>query len=276
MRSKLSRLLFFADKKFSFVKAQTESNLNKLLKISWWSFFVVITLVVSSVKAQQTQEDWDFSKVKHRRFDQTKIEEYKKDKRFQYQQTPRPKQPSLWFRFTEWLWRNIADPLNNPRKHPVRSTIYYLIIAGILIYAILKLINADLSFSGRRKAQSQVTFAEVEENIHEMDFDQLITEAKAKQNYRRAVRLLYLQNLKKLTDKGLIHWQIDKTNHDYERELAQTSLHQSFQTITLRFEYACYGDFHIDREIYDDTEPIFLEFGDKLAQLKSKSTQVLL
>ncbi|HAS41209.1 MAG TPA: hypothetical protein DCS93_12060 [Microscillaceae bacterium] len=249
--------------------------MNKLLKISLWSLLFGGCLWALSAKAQQTQDDWDFSEVKQRQFDQAKIEKYKKDKRFQYQQTPRPTQPSIWFRISEWLWRNIADPLSNPGKHPVRSTIYYLIVAGILIYAILKLINADLSFSRSKKSQSQVTFAEIEENIHEMDFDQLIAEAKSKQNYRRAVRLLYLQILKKLTDKALINWQIDKTNHDYERELAYTSLHQSFQAVTLRFEYVCYGDFHINRETYDSTEPIFLEFGAKLAQLKSKSTNVL-
>ena len=260
-------------------RKQTESNLNKLLKIYFvktlLGCFILGALLVLPAKAQQNQDDWDLGKVKHRRFDQTKIQKYKQDKRFRYQQTPRPTQPSLWFRMSEWLWRNIAEPLSNPNKHPVRSTIYYLIIAGILIYAILKLINADLSFSRSKKSQSQVVFTEVEENIHEMNFDQLIADAKTKQNYRRAVRLLYLQILKKLTDKGLINWQIDKTNHDYEQELVYTSLHQSFQAITLRFEYVCYGDFQIDREAYNSTEPIFLEFSTKLAQLKSKPTKAL-
>ncbi len=255
--------------------------MNKLLNIPLlktglrWSI-INIFLLGFSVKAQQTPKDADLDYIKHRQFDKTSIDAYKNDKRFQYQQTPRPEQPSLMFRLSEWLWQNIGEPLNNPKQHPVRSTIYYLIISGILIYAILKLINADLSFMGGKKSKSEVVFAELAENIHEMDFNQLIAEAKTKQNYRRAVRLLYLHTLKKLTDQSLIDWQIDKTNHEYEQELAYTSLHPSFQAITLRFEYFCYGDFQLDHTAYNDTEAIFIEFETKLAQYKPKPTQALL
>lgn len=269
------------NKKFSFVNSslKTESNLNKLLKIhflktlSWLSArCLMIGLFLLSFQAI-AQDNWDNGKIKHREFDNAKIEDYKKDKRFQYQEIRRPTQPSFMYRLSEWIWRNIVAPLSNPKKHPVRGTIYYIIIAGILIYAILKLINADISLFGSKKAQSQVTFSEVEENIHEMDFNQLIEEAKSKQNYRRAVRLLYLQILKKLSDKALINWQIDKTNHEYERELLGTSLYNGFQDVTLRFEYFCYGDFQIDRTSFDRTEPLFQEFSSKLAQVKTKATQ---
>lgn len=231
----------------------------------------LVCLLLFCACLSQAQETLDSSQVETRTFDQAKIDGYKKEVRFQYKEIPRPKSPSLWFRLREWLWRNLWEPLSKPSQHPVQSTVYYILITGILTYAILKLINADISAIVRKSSQNKVTFAEVDENIHEMDFDQLIAETRAKQNYRRAVRLLYLQSLKKLTDKGLIVWKIDKTNHEYEKELNDNILHGNFQELTSCFEHICYGDFQIDQALFAQTEPLFQQFNSQLAQQKSLS-----
>lgn len=231
----------------------------------------LVSLLLSLPCLLQAQKTLDSSQVKIRTFDQATIDGYKKDDRFQYKEIQRPESPSFWFRLREWLWRNLWEPLSKPSQHPIQSTVYYILIAGILIYAILKLINADISAIARKSSQNKITFTEVDENIHEMDFDQLINEARAKQNYRRAVRLLYLQSLKKLTDKGLIAWKIDKTNHEYEQELVDNVLHSSFQELTSRFEHICYGDFRIDQALFAQTEPLFQQFNSQLAQQKNLS-----
>lgn len=208
-------------------------------------------------------------------FDKKKIQKYKNDPAFQYKEVKRPSSPSFFYRLQEWLWRNFWEPLGNPDKHPIRSKIYYLLIALILLYAILKMINADLTGLFQRKPQSKITFTEVDENIHEMNFAKLIEDAKAKQNYRRAVRLLYLQSLKALSDKNLIHWEIDKTNHEYERELSKSPLQATFQELTLRFEYICYGDFQIDKALFSQTETLFEQFNARVSQTKVKPAQTL-
>ncbi|EAY28992.1 DUF4129 domain-containing protein [Microscilla marina] len=205
-------------------------------------------------------------------FDKAKIQKYKDDPRFQYKEVQKPASPSTIYRLKEWLWRNFWEPLSDPDKHPVASKVYYLLIALILLYAILKLINADLTGIFRREPSNKISFTEVDENIHEMNFAQLIEEAKTKQNYRRAIRLLYLQSLKKLSDKGFIHWEIDKTNQEYVQTLQDGALKSDFQELTVRFEYICYGDFHIDRDLFTQTAPLFERFNARITQTRSKPT----
>ena len=70
-----------------------------------------------------------------------------------------------------------------------------------------------------RPAAWPLAYDTAAENIHEVDFATRLAEAEAAGNCRLAVRLGYLQLLKQLTDRGLIHWQPDKTNHAYLAEL---------------------------------------------------------
>lgn len=246
-----------------------------ILKIYYLSFIGLLLALPSGLLAQPSTVDTVGGQQKVYTFDKTTIQKYKDDPRFQYKEIKRPKSPSLMYRLQEWLWRNFFEPLGNPDKHPIRSKIYYVLIALILLYAILKTINADLTGLFQRKPQSQITFTEIDENIHEMDFAKLIQEAKAKQNYRRAVRLLYLQTLKALSDKALIHWEIDKTNHEYERELSTSLLQPNFQELTLRFEYICYGDFQVNKELFVQTESLFEQFSVQVNQAKPKPAQTL-
>lgn len=243
-----------------------------LLKTYCW-FLICLTGLGTMPWSLMAQNNQNHPKIKARSFDQSRIKNYKNDQRFQYKEVKRPSRPSAWLQLKRWLWRNFWEPLNNPGKHPVRSKVYYVLVAAVLLYAILKLINADLSTLLSRKQKSTLTFTEVDDNIQQMDFARLLEEAKAKQNYRRAVQLMYLHSLKKLTNKALIDWQIDKTNHEYENELAGTALQAYFREITLRFEYICYGDFQVNLDLFTQTEPLFEQFDARISQHKTKVTR---
>jgi hypothetical protein len=82
--------------------------------------------------------------------------------------------------------------------------------------------------------------------------------------YNRAIRLHYLKTLKKLSDKGLIDWRINKTNHDYIQELNKTAIAPAFRRLTFLFEYFCYGDFTMHEADYREASTQFSTFEEQI------------
>jgi len=80
----------------------------------------------------------------------------------------------------------------------------------ILLMMILKVNAFRLFYAGADRGT--IGSSVFHENIHELNFDKLISEALAQQHYREGIRLLFLKSLKLLTDRQFIHWQAGKTN----------------------------------------------------------------
>ena len=79
------------------------------------------------------------------------------------------------------------------------------------------------------------------------------------------MRLLYLKCLKHLSDSGLIEWEIDKTNSTYIDEIKNQQQQASFRRLTLQFEYVWYGEFTIDRQVYNAIDSSFRDFNKQVA-----------
>ena len=103
------------------------------------------------------------------------------------------------------------------------------------------------------------------ENIYAIDFNAEIDKAVTQQNYRLAVRLLYLRSLRQLADAGLIHWDVNKTNTIYINELANAEQRLAFKLLTRQFEYVWYGEFIIDAQIFTKITALFNNFKVKAA-----------
>src|SRR5690606_10219995 len=119
--------------------------------------------------------------------------------------------------------------------------------AGLAIWLLIKAeILGFVFIKGSRGAT--LNYETLKENIHEIDFEQQIDADIEQRNYRLAVRLLYLQTLKYLSNRNLIDWKPNKTNRSYVYELAQSPKQPEFETLTTQFEYIWYGDFPITEE----------------------------
>jgi len=109
-------------------------------------------------------------------------------------------------------------------------------------------------------------FEEDHVDIHEIEFVDEITLAERAGNYRKAVRLRYLNCLRDLSDKGLIMWRINKTNYEYYYELGTyESLSEEFHGVLRIFEDVWYGEFTLSEEEYSEATQQFDHFN---AQLK--------
>jgi hypothetical protein len=210
-----------------------------------------------STKAQLVN---DSSKIQERKLSDEEQKKLLENKDYKYDRVgPAPK--SLWDRFWEWFWRMI-DKLFNTKGGKISFSIFkYVLIIAVIVIIIFLLLKNDVRalFSGK-SASVQIDFSEFEEDIHKINFNVLIEEAITKKDFRKAVRLHFLKLLKELTDKGLITWQIDKTNNDYSIELANSKYSSKFKELALLYEYIWYGDFQLDETNFKATISKFNDF----------------
>lgn len=209
----------------------------------------------------------DSSVVQLKRFNNVKLAQLKQKPQFQYNSGSSG--PSLWSRFWRWFW-HLFDGVDAPRGMSWLFVFlkYLFISLGVaaIVFIILKLAGVDVRGLLKRKSvDASVPFTETLENIHEIDFDLNIDQAITQNNYRLAVRLLYLRTLKQLSDAQLIHWQIDKTNEAYVSELANPDQREAFAVLTRQFEFVWYGEFAINSQGFQNIKTLFSNFKQTLA-----------
>lgn len=216
----------------------------------------------------------DTSEVNIRHFNQDALKAYSRRPEFQYKEAT-TSDTSLWNRFWRWFWHWIAHLFNFGSQKSASIWILFwkivqilLLLGGVaaLVFLILKSQGINvLNIFRRKSASAPIPYSEFFEDINEINFDEEIENAVAKHNYRFAVRLLYLKSLKRLSDAGLVKWQIDKTNSDYINELTDEEQRVSFKLLTLQFEYVWYGEFLIDSQVYTNINTLFQNFNKRVA-----------
>ena len=165
---------------------------------------------------------------------------------------------SLWSkikrRLAEFISRFLhtsdAQSLNDITLWVMR--ILAVVIVGLVLYWLLRfLMNKDGNwFFGKKDKEILPEARTITENIHQLNFQDLISRYETEKSYRYAVRYQYLHLLKLLTDKGLIEWDEDKTNLDYIHEIKNPQIKDSFRQLTLIFDYVWYGEFDVNEESY--------------------------
>lgn len=203
----------------------------------------------------------DTTKIEWRKFNEAQLEKFRNNKYFDY----RDKEPTKAKETINWLEKWLRDlfdiKLGGETNDVIYDIITIVLIVGVLAALIWALTSANFRwiFSGKG-AKSSPVFTIEEENIHEISFSSEITAAEAARNFRKAVRLYYLEMLKALSDHSLIDWEPQKTNHDYARELSNTPYTEDFLKLTYWFDYIWYGELPVDAGLYADIREKFRKF----------------
>ncbi len=204
-----------------------------------------------------------------RSFNAAQLEEFRKDKHYQYHQT---QNSNGWFsRLLNWIekWLGKISP-STKVTNGVFDVVQILLWVALLVLALRVLLNVKMIDLFRKKTSSTVLpYDIVTENIHELNFDGLIAQAVAEQDFRRAIRYLYIKCLKKLTDQTIIQWQPNKTNRDYLLELQNTPWFAPFNKITRTFNYVWYGNFTLTHAHFNRLLQDFSQFEATLKPVKA-------
>jgi hypothetical protein len=222
---------------------------------------------VESFTDSEAPDAWapnDSAQIETRNFNGATLERLKADEALQYKEPPTIAE-SLWDRaliliqqFIDSLFRNAVST----DWGRVFSYVFGIVLIIVLVMMILKVNAFKLFYSGQ--GASTIPYRGLDENIHEMDFDKLIQQAISDRDYRRGVRLLFLNALKMLADKNFIHWEQGKTNHDYMSELGAADLKEGFNELNYYFEYAWYGNFGISHDMFLKVQRAFTNWRQKL------------
>lgn len=196
--------------------------------------------------------------------DSVLIEDFANNPDFQYKgiaQNP----DSFTDRLVFQLFRLLNFLFGNPIGNFILKTILVITIASLVLVLINQLIGGNLiNVFSKKSADNSFNLQISEEEIDNLDLQKLLTDALSSSNYASATRYIYLIALKTLNEKNLIMWGIEKTNYDYETELAGHPGSPLFNSLTSYYEFVEYGDFEIDKKGFERVQHIFNELKEKL------------
>lgn len=143
---------------------------------------------------------------------------------------------------------------------PVLVAILAIFIAALTFY----LIKSNIVSRKRITTADDKIIEEDNEDIFAINYQKDIDKAIKDQNYRLAIRLMFLRVLRNLSDRNIIQYKIDKTNFDYLVQLHKTGYYNDFFKLTRSFEYTWYGKFPVAPETFTVIKKDFENFDKKL------------
>jgi hypothetical protein len=239
-------------------------------------FIHILTLAVFVVAisqlAQSQNSDSELAVPELRSFDKEKLEayatnpEYSYSQRFQAAQKAKELEEASRARIRRFFSKNRIDSVN------LLEMILALVVVFTVFFVALSLLGVNVRSLFKKRAQAiEVHDEELAEDLRELNFDQLLAQAKAQGNYRRGVRLLYLETLKMLGEKHLIQFARHKTNYEYLLSLQGHPLYDDFERLTLQFDYVWYGNFDIDKAGFAKMTETFRHFQTNLTKSRTIS-----
>ena len=177
--------------------------------------------------------------------DTTQIHAWQSDAAYDYQRELMDVQLNLW----DWLLAQFADFLMSLFGSETASsiTIPLLITLGLALLSFVGWFIYKTRPSLFQRNQQLTVGTVEEENIYGIDFDTSIRHAIDAGNYRQAVRYVYLQTLRHLSDQSLIDWMPQKTPTQYILEYNK----DDFRKMTTLFLRVRYGNFEATPSMYD-------------------------
>lgn len=171
-------------------------------------------------------------------------------------------------RAINWIFKKLGEIFGidlPPGWQQVVETFVYGVLIVFAIYILIKFLmgNKAASFFGRtRQAVAPLNFQE--EHIKNVDIDSYIANALKEENYRLAIRYMYLKSLKLLSLNNLIDWHFEKTNTDYYNEIENGNLKQDFRKISYWYDHIWYGEFALDKSGFENAKKDFEQLNKNL------------
>lgn len=172
---------------------------------------------------------------------------------------------AFWYANETFKKREKKKEKGSFTTHPVFQTILWLvIISGFVTFLILYLASSNVGLFRKSSHIADEETGIETSDIFSINYQKEIDKAVSMDNYRLAVRLMFLRLLRNLSDKNIIQYKQDSTNFDYMTQLHSTGLYPDFFRLTRNYEYSWYGQFEIDKEKYFIIKSEFEGFDRKL------------
>lgn len=141
-----------------------------------------------------------------------------------------------------------------------KALLFVLVGFALLFIIYHLLLNNEILFRKRKDIQPKVEAYDFEEVENFSEWEKALQLALAQNNYRLAVRILYLQTLHKLDEINLIRFEKQKTNWHYVTQMNTTPYGTKFIILTNYFDYVWYGEFTVNAHLFSEIESVFKNF----------------
>lgn len=203
----------------------------------------------------------DSAVIEYRTFEQQFKDKYQDD--YVYEQAIN--KSTWWDRFKQWL-ANFFKQLFNLSSDTVSGKVVDIVLKTLavlliifVIYLIVKAILNDEGkwIFGKSSDKKVIQHEDIEKNIHLIDFEKLIKGSLKSGDQRLSIRFYYLWLLKKMSDKNIIEWDLEKTNSDYQNEIKNEALQSDFEYASYLYNYIWYGEFELDEPTFEKAKTKF-------------------
>jgi Domain of unknown function (DUF4129) len=172
---------------------------------------------------------------------------------------------NAWDRFKEWLanfFKNIfkfTDSKSAANFVDILLRVIAILIVLAVIYMIVKAImNKEGQWIfGKNSDRKIINHDEIEQNLHKVDFEKLIQKSLESGENRLTIRYYYLWLLKKMSEKQIIEWDVEKTNSDYLYEIKDEAQKEDFAYLSYLYNNIWYGEFELDEETFAKARTAF-------------------
>lgn len=217
-----------------------------------------------AIESKENVKYYSTSKPKEKKFD-TNFQSKYKSAAYNYQPKLENKQLTAWEKFKKKISDFFSRLFSFSNDGKVFSNFEIIMkilgfaIIGFVIIIIVKLIlNKEGGWVFSRNTKKINVGLVDEENIHFINFKDVIASAKSKNEFRIATRYYYLWLLKSLSDRTIIEWDIEKTNTDYLFEIKNLALKKEFEFLSYIYDYCWYGEFELTEEDFTKAENHFI------------------
>ena len=217
-----------------------------------------------AIRSKENTAYYSTSKPIAKKFE-TNFQSKYKDDSYNYKPKLENKQLSSWEKFKKKIAAFFSRLFSFSNNGKVFSTFEIIMkvlgfaIIGFVIFMIVKLIlNKEGGWVFGRNTKKIRVGTMDEENIHFINFKDVIAAAKSKNELRIATRYYYLWLLKSLSDRTIIDWDIEKTNTDYLAEIKNAGLKKEFEFLSYIYDYCWYGEFELTQDDFNKAENHFI------------------
>lgn len=172
---------------------------------------------------------------------------------------------NAWDRFKEWLanvFKNIFSFTDSKAANnfvDILLKVIAILIIVVVIYMIVKAImNKEGQWIfGKNSDKKIINYDEIEKNLHLVDFEKLIQNSLKSDEKRLTIRYYYLWLLKKMSEKQIIEWDVEKTNSDYLYEIKNEAQKEDFAYLSYLYNNIWYGEFELDETTFAKAKNAF-------------------
>jgi hypothetical protein len=158
-----------------------------------------------------------------------------------------------------------ASSFWNFLRNKVFQWILFLGVITVIVYGIFLLARENnFRWFSRRSEQPQ---EEEPDSLLRgpVNYDDLIRKYQAEGNYQVAIRYLFLRLIHSAADKNIIQIRDSTTNTEIGRAFGQHPLASQYRYLATAYEYIYFGDFNLNKEIFDSLKMKFEVFQEKIS-----------